>query len=252
MNSITNLNTISHETALTDVSPTCLNCQNCSIKDYCLTPESVGGQLSELKHSVKKRRIIHKGHLLFLAGQPRRNAYVIRKGSIKCYDLDPSGKERVGDFHLTGEVIGLEDLDTSTHHCFAVALEDSEICEIPLLPLQNLLLSRAALCRELLSLTTCRVRQQRHLTKLVSQSEATARVANFILGMAQRLRLRCPDQSRFRLSMARNDIASYLGIQMETVSRSIGNLQKQGLINVRSKQIELCKPEQLALKYAFH
>ncbi len=229
-----------------------LACRSCTASDRCLTPAIAGGDLSELRQSVKQHRMIHKGGLLFLAGQPRKYAHVVRSGSIKCYDLNINGKERVCDFHLAGEVIGMEDLDASVHGCFAVALEDSEICEIPLVQLRDLMLRRPSLCREMLSLTTRKVHQYRDLVTLISQSDATRRVASFILSMARRLRRGDDGRLRFRLSMARSDIASYLGIQMETVSRSITALQKAGLIRVRGKRIELCSPEQLTLKYGLH
>ena len=215
------------------------SCQYCGIGSLCLSEELVGGNLQGLKPVVQHRFQVERRDFLFRARARQNAIYVVKSGSLKTCDVDVDGDEQVLDFYLPGDVMGLEDLITGFHGANAVALEPSWICVVPLSRLGEDAVSDLSMIKEMYSVVCQMLTRQREITRQLGKTEATIRLAAFLVDISDRLRnRRLPDDS-FRLSMDRTDIASYLRTTLETVSRSFGVLQKQGLINVSAKLVTL-------------
>ena len=221
------------------------SCQFCGIGSLCLSEELVGGNLQGLKPVVQQRFQVKRRDFLFRARNRQNAIYVVKSGSLKTCDVDVDGDEQVLDFYLPGDVIGLEDLSAGHHGANAVALEPSWICVVPLVRLGSDSVGDLTMIKEMYSVVCQMLTRQREITRQLGKSEATARLAAFLLDISDRLRDRRLPDDRFKLSMDRTDIASYLRTTLETVSRSFGVLQKQGLIKVSAKSVLLCNRQGL-------
>jgi CRP/FNR family transcriptional regulator len=225
------------------------SCELCGIGRLCLSSQLVGGDLQDLKPVVRRRFCVPRGESLFVAGQQQHAVYVLRSGSFKSCDMDADGQEQVTEFFLPGDVLGLEDMESEEHNSYSLALENSWVCEIPLKQLQTRVFNSAPLCREVFSVLCGKVRHQRGMIRQLGKSDAMCRVSGFLLGLSERLRRRRLPYEQFRLTMDRGDIANYLGMKLETVSRSFSSLQKQQMISVHGKSIELLDRDSMASEY---
>lgn len=197
-----------------------------------------------LRQTVSRRRRLEAGEDLFLSGQPRRAVYVVRNGVLKSYEIDETGREQVVGFHWPGDVIGLDRLECRTHRGFAAALEPAAVCCIPVEAIHARLAENPRLWPDVLAAASGRIARSREMHRVLGQLSSTRRLLWFLLHAALP---RAPDseQLRLHLPMSRQDIASYLGMTLETVSRAFGALRRDGLIRVECRDITLIQPEGL-------
>lgn len=221
------------------------SCRTCSLFDLCFAQEVAEERRDELDRIIRRKRPLGRDVHLFHAGQQLKSVCVVRSGTIKTYQLSRDGDEIVTGFHLPGELIGLDALGGEQHPGFAVALEDSRYCEIPYRDFQKLLDTSPQLNQTLLKLLSADMAETRELLLTVGRLGARARVATFLLNLSRRLGRRGHDPGRFRLAMDRRDIANYLGLTIETVSRTLTGLQKEGALSVRGKLVCIEKTEAL-------
>jgi CRP/FNR family transcriptional regulator, anaerobic regulatory protein len=183
------------------------------------------------------RRRLRRGEALFHEGDACRSVYAVRSGTFKCVLTTVDAREQVSGFQFTGDLLGLDGLAHGRHASRAVALEDSEVVVLPhggfgggSTPDLHEILPRL-LGREL-------VRKQK-LAVLLSLLSAEQRVASFLLNLSRRMQARGYSATRFRLRMTRCEIGRYLGLNLETVSRTISSLQQRGMVSARGREIEL-------------
>jgi CRP/FNR family transcriptional regulator, anaerobic regulatory protein len=191
----------------------------------------------ELNRVLKRQQPVERNAHLFHGGQHLKSVTVVRSGSVKAYQLSQEGDEIVSGFYLPGEIIGLDGFANETHPGFAVALEDSRTCEIPFRDFMNMLNKSPKLNQVMLRLLSEEMTETRELLLVVGRLDARTRVALFLLSMSRRLARRNQDPDQFRLTMDRRDIANYLGLTIETVSRTMSALQREGTIEVRGKLV---------------
>ena len=222
--------------------PALQSCSDCGIGRLCLSSSLLGGDLQDLKPFIGQQFKLARRERLFDAHTPQKALYVIRAGSMKSSEIDADGDEQVLEFYLPGDVVGLEDLMTRHHRADAVALEETSICTVPLERFEDQSDGNGVF-REMFSVMCCKLSHQRQLIHQLGKADVTARLAAFLMHLSERLADRNLPSNRFRLSMGRTDIASHLRTTLETVSRSFGVLQRQGLIKVRGKHIEILDRE---------
>lgn len=222
------------------------NCANCSLRQLCL-PAGIGAEdVERLDRVVKRRKPVNRGEHLFRVGSPLARIYVAREGTFKTVACSEDGEEQVIGFHLPGELIGLDALGEGEHRCDAVALENARVCEVPLEDLQAIAAQVPGLQRQLLRVIgRSMARDQDHL-EMMSRRQANDRVMLFLHSLSQRLETLGRDGSAFSLPMTREDIGSYLGLVIETVSRSFTKLQDDGVIAVRGRQVRLLQRREMA------
>ncbi len=172
--------------------------------------------------------------------------YAIRSGSTKSYCLTTDGRERVRAFHLPGEVLGLEGFADGRHRCEVVALESVQYCRIPVEGLERLMETLPGLRREILRLLGRSLEDAQRLHADLGMTDARGRIARFLVDLSQRLECRGLSPTQFRLSMSRGDIAHHLGLTIETVSRVLGALQREGSLEVQARYIKLSNLPTLA------
>ena len=225
-------------------------CARCSLQELCL-PASIGDDdLHRLDAIVRTRRPLAPGDRLYRAGQPLTSLYVAREGAFKTVAGDAGGSSQVIGFHLPGELIGLDGLGTGTHAVDAEALTRAEVCEIPLAKLEEIARQLPGLQRQLMRVIGQGIgRDQAHL-EMLGRRQAPERIALFLHGLAERYRQLGRGTEALTLPMSREDLASYLGIVIETVSRTLSKLQDEGVISVHGRQIRIL--DQARLDSAAH
>lgn len=220
-------------------------CAQCSLQQLCL-PAGIGAKdLQQLDEIVRRRRPFARGDRLFRMGDALSSVFVARDGAFKTMTLTESGDEQILGFHLPGELIGLDALGASVHRCDAVALGDAQVCEVPFGELAQVAAKVPALQQQLLRVIGQSVgRDQDHLGLLVRR-QADERIALFLHGFGERLRNIGRSDSDFSLPMSREDIARFLGLALETVSRGFTRLQDDGIIEVRGRRVQIVRPRDL-------
>jgi CRP/FNR family transcriptional regulator, anaerobic regulatory protein len=225
-------------------------CGSCPISAVC--DDVPGGIPSALLESVLDHRQLEAGATLYMAGQKRCSVWVVSAGALKTCEVDVEGHEQVVGFHVTGDILGLERLEIPEHRGFALALEPTTVCRIPVTRLVARLSASPELWRDLLGLAGQQIARAREIHRILGQLQTGQRLAWFLLQAdgPRRNACACSGDSMIHLPMQRQDIASYLGMTLETVSRSFSALHKEGLIEVHGRTVRLLDPARLAARIA--
>jgi len=222
------------------------SCASCSLQQLCLPATVEGADLERLDRVIRARRPLRRGERLYRQGDAARALFVSREGAFKTVTGDAGGESQIIGLHLPGELIGLDGMGSGHHLCDAEALQPASVCELPMSQLEELLPQLPGLQRQLLRVMgRSRDQDQSHLELLVRR-QADGRMPLFLHSPRERSRLPGLDADRITLPMSREDIASYLGMVLETVSRSLGRLQDEGLIQVRGRQLRILDAHGLA------
>ncbi len=228
-------------------SPNKFKCNKCGQLSLCLPFALKANEAEQLEQIIEKSPPLKKGSYLFHQGEPFTSIFAVRAGSIKTYTVTNQGEEQVSGFYFPGDLIALNAIDTSHYPISAKVLETSTVCEVPYEQLDNLSDQIPELRRQLIRSMGKEIREEQQMMLLLSKKTAEERVATFLLKLSDRYKRRGYSPSVFRLSMSRNEIGNYLGLAVETVSRVFSRFQKQYLIGVEGKEIEVLNLEDLRL-----
>ncbi|GAB3344194.1 helix-turn-helix domain-containing protein [Marilutibacter aestuarii] len=222
------------------------SCANCSLQQLCL-PAGIGvDALARLEAIVRRPRTLRRGERLYRIGDPLGAVYVASSGAFKTASLSESGEEQVTGFHLPGELIGLDGLGEGAHRCEAVALVDSHVCEVPLERLTAVALQLPGLHEQLLRVIGRSMDRDHLHTDLLVRRQAHERLALFLLGLSERYAQIGQSAREFRLPMSREEVARYLGLALETVSRGLTRMQEDGVLAVHGRRVEVLDREALS------
>lgn len=221
------------------------HCDNCGLVSLCLPFSLNHNESEQLEKIIDKSLPLKKGSHLFHQGEPFTSLFAVRAGTIKTYTVTNEGEEQITGFYFPGELIGLNAIDTSYYPISAKVLETSTVCEIPYEDLDQLSDKVPQLRRQLIHAMGKEIREEQQMMLLLSKKTAEERVATFLLKLSDRYKRRGYSASIFRLSMSRNEIGNYLGLAVETVSRIFSRFQKQQLIKVEGKEIEVLSLDEL-------
>jgi len=224
-------------------------CGTCSLRELCLPFGISDEDLRRLESIVQRKRPIAKGQRLFTQGDPLSAIYAVRMGSVKSFTVSQEGAEQVTGFHFPGDLVGLDAIADEVHGCTVVALEGTSVCEIGFDEIDHLSDQVPGLKRQLMRLLSREIIQDQKLLLMLGKKTAEARLATLLISMPTRFELRGLSSQDFNLSMSRGDIANYLGLALETVSRLFARFQDDGLITVDGRSlhiIDLIRLHQLA------
>ncbi len=186
------------------------------------------------------RSWVQCGESLFRIGDRFTSLYAVRRGFFKSTAVLESGRrDQVTGFSMTGEILGIDGIGRERHTCNAIALEDSEVCAIAFAGLQDLAQTIPSLQRQVHTLMSREIERGHAVMLLLGSMNAEERLALFLLNLSQRFATRGCSPSTLNLCMKREEIGSYLGLTLETVSRTFSQFREQGLIDVRSKFIHI-------------
>jgi CRP/FNR family transcriptional regulator len=214
-------------------------CGNCNLRELCLPVGMSVEQMERLDAIVATRRTVVRGDALYRAGDPFASLYAVRTGFFKTCVSSEDGRDQVTGFQMGGELLGLDGIGSDRHTCDAIALEDANVCVIPYHQLEDLSRELSDLQRQFHRIMSREIVRDHGVMLLLGSMRAEERLAAFLLNLTQRLRARGFSGSSLILRMTREEIGSFLGLKLETVSRAFSRFQEEGLLEVRQRQIEI-------------
>ena len=214
-------------------------CASCSLVELCLPSALAEEELLMLDEAISKRKIMQKADEIFHQGNESRCIYAVRSGAVRTYTTAKNGDEQTLGFHLPGDLLGLDCLDNKIHSCYGVALTTSTICQIPIKDLHVLCIKMPGLQRQLLRVLGDEISKDYTMLLMLARCNDDQKLAIFFSNLSSRFGQRGFSTCEFELMMSRSDIANYLGLADETISRLIARFKDKKLIQVQRKNIKI-------------
>lgn len=231
-----------------DVAHIRSSCATCSLRELCLPVGLNEEEVETLGEVIVNKKKIQRGGYLHRTGTKFQALYAVKSGFLKTCVLEEDGRQQVTGFHMAGELLGLDAISADMHTCDAVALEDSEVCEIPFSKLEDISRTIPSLMHHFHKIMSREIVRDHGLMLLLGSMKAEERLASFLLNMSRRFAIRGYSETDFNLRMTREEIGSYLGLKLETVSRAFSKLQEDAIIAVNNKHVKILNLERLKLK----
>lgn len=219
------------------------DCKSCPAQRMCIGTDIASADVRSLPLIGQRR--LRRGHALFRAGDDFAFCYSVRSGMLKSSLPLSDGREQVTGFHFPGELLGPDGLASGRHPTTAVALEDCSVCTFPAALINDAATMKHDVRSHLWSLIAMELVRERDVVALLANGRAEQRVAAFLVAFARRLGARGYSEREFHLRMSRGDIGSYLGITLETVSRTLSAFAAAGWIEVQKKHIRILDRDRL-------
>ncbi|MNT15534.1 fumarate/nitrate reduction transcriptional regulator Fnr [Comamonas odontotermitis] len=220
-------------------------CSNCNLRELCMPVGLSPDQMDRIDEIVATRRKIKRGGALFRNGEAFTSLYAIRTGFFKTSVATEDGRDQVTGFQMAGEIIGLDGIVNDQHSCDAIALEDAEVCVMPYSKLEELSREVNALQHHVHKVMSREIVREHGVMLLLGSMRAEERLAAFVLNLVQRLHARGFSQSELILRMTREEIGSYLGLKLETVSRTFSKFAEDGIIEVKQRHVRILDTDKL-------
>jgi CRP/FNR family transcriptional regulator, anaerobic regulatory protein len=228
-----------------DVDHLKVSCKECTLRELCFPHGMNDAELANMEAVVDQPKPLHKNDFLYRDGDNSRAIYAVRSGCVKTMTESANGDEQIVGFHLPGELLGLDGFADGVHTCNALALETSSVCELPLNQLEDLCHVLPGLQKQMRRIMGKEVNSDHKLLLLLGKMTAEERLASFLLSLSSRMEERHWKDSEFNLSMPRQDIANYLGMAVETVSRLFATFQNEKIIDVDRRHITILDMQRL-------
>ena len=212
-------------------------CSNCNLRELCMPVGLNDEELRRVDELVATRKTIKRGSSLFHSGETFTSLYAIRTGFFKTCVTTQDGRDQVTGFQMAGEIIGLDGIVNDQHTCDAVALEDSEVCVMPFDRIEEIAREVNALQHHVHKIMSREIVREHGVMFSLGSMHAEERLAAFLLNLLQRLQARGFSNSELILRMTREEIGSYLGMKLETVSRIFSKLAEEKIIEVKQRNI---------------
>ena len=220
-------------------------CSNCNLRELCMPMGLSGSDLGKLDELVATRRKVKRGAALFSNGDPFSALYAIRTGFFKTCIATEDGRDQVTGFQMAGEIIGLDGIVNDQHTCDAVALEDAEVCVMPFDRLEEISREINVMQHHVHKIMSREIVREHGVMLLLGSMRAEERLAAFLLNLVQRLHARGFSQSELVLRMTREEIGSYLGLKLETVSRTFSKFADDGVVEVKQRYVRIVDTDAL-------
>lgn len=214
-------------------------CSNCNMRELCMPIELDAEELKRVDQLVTKRPFVKRGSALFRAGDSFTSLYAIRSGFFKTSVTSEDGHSQVTGFQMAGEILGLDGIATELHTCDAIALEDTEVCALPFDRIEEIAREVKALQHHVYKIMSREIVRENSVMLLLGNMRAEERLAAFLLNLMQRLHARGFSSSDVILRMTREEIGSYLGLTLETVSRTFSKFAEDNIITVNQRHIHI-------------
>ena len=220
-------------------------CSNCNLRELRMPRGLSENDLERLDDLVATRRKIKRGTTLFSNGDKFTSLYAIRTGFFKTCLASEDGRDQVTGFQMAGEIIGLDGIVNDQHSCDAIALEDAEVCVMPFDRIEEISREVTALQHHVHKIMSREIVREHGVMLLLGSMRAEERLAAFLLNLVQRLHSRGFSQSELVLRMTREEIGSYLGLKLETVSRTFSKFVDDGIVEVKQRHVKILNVEAL-------
>jgi CRP/FNR family transcriptional regulator len=209
----------------------------CPLAAACLSAATRDGTGAALCLVPARRRMVRRGMALYRAGDGFQDIFVVASGAFKSIVVDAEGNQHISAFPMAGDVLGLDGLAADRHRCDAIALEDSQVCALSFTELARRCRDDAGVQQLLYRTLAAEIARMEACFLLLGGMCAQERLANFLLDLSLRFAARGYASGEFNLRMTRQDIGCYLGMKLETVSRTLSRFQECGWVDVAQKRI---------------
>ena len=214
-------------------------CSGCNLRELCMPVGLNPQEIEQLDELVYTRKRVKRGDSLYRAGETFTALYAVRSGFFKTRVTFHDGRDQVTGFFMGGELLGMDGISRDQHTCDAVSLEDSEVCMIPYSRLEQVSRKVKSLQHHFHKMMSRELVRDSGVMLLLGTMRAEERLAAFLLNISQRLQSRGYSALEFNLRMTREEIGSYLGLKLETVSRLFSRFHNEGLIDVDQKYVRI-------------
>lgn len=214
-------------------------CSQCSLLELCLPKGLTNEELELFEQAVNPKKPLKKSEYLYRAGEEMTSLYTVKTGAFKANIDSADGQENIVGFFLPGELIGLDGIATGEYQCDIIALGDAHVCQLSYHEFQRISNQLPILREEILSVSSSNMTTAQKMLFFIGKRPVEERLAMFLIGLSQRYGARGLSDLRFQLSMSRHDIANYLGMAPETISRQFKKMQDQGLILINNREITI-------------
>jgi CRP/FNR family transcriptional regulator, anaerobic regulatory protein len=221
------------------ISAHATHCSTCMMGNVCLPTGMPSAEIKQLDDLVKERIRIPKGRRLFSKGQNLDALYALRLGSLKTQLEDVMGVVQVTGFYLPGEIMGLDGMLEGVHDSNAIALEDSEVCVVRLIDIDQVGMYVPSLQQQIRRLMSKEIARSHQALVALGSMRSEQRLASFLLNLSQRLRALGYSSTDFVMRMSREEIGNYLGLTIETISRLFSRFARDGVIKVNQREVKI-------------
>ncbi|TNG00374.1 MAG: fumarate/nitrate reduction transcriptional regulator Fnr [Gammaproteobacteria bacterium] len=216
-----------------------ISCRICRLSYLCVPHGLSKKELEQLDSVTKKKRKLEKNDFLYKDGEAVTSIYAVRSGSFKTITNNQGGEEQITGFQMPGHLLGLDGLGNNIHTCSTTALETSTVCEIPIDEFDRLCTGNKSLHRHTLRLMGKELYHESQMLLILGKMTGDERFATFLLELSNQHQERGLSAIEFNLTMQRRDIANYLGLSVEALSRLISKLQDRGILDVKHRNIKI-------------
>ncbi len=220
-------------------------CSNCNLRELCMPVGLNEAELRRIDELVAHRRSVKRGGTLFRNGEAFTSLFAVRTGFFKTSLTTEDGRDQVTRFQMAGEIIGLDGIVNEQHTCDSTALEDAEVCVMPFDRIEDISREVGALQKHVHRIMSREIVREHSVMLLLGGMRAEERLAAFLLNLVQRLQARGFSSQELILRMTREEIGSYLGMKLETVSRTFSRFAEEGLIEVKQRHIHILDDQAL-------
>jgi len=221
------------------------NCNHCHSAPHCLVRNLKENDLLDFNNLVKRRKPLLRGERLFQAGDHFHSLYIVHSGSVKTTIDSKDGEQQVTGFYFSGDLIGIDGFENGEHAYSVETLETSSFCEIPFSLFESTAKKIPELQLQLFRSISREIRREQELMLLLGRMNSKRKLASFLIAMSFQLQKKGYSTYDINLSMTRHDIANYLGLAIETVSRLLTQFQNEGTLDVMRKNILILNQRQL-------
>lgn len=213
------------------------SCANCGLKGICFAQGLHDSEMKALDELVDRSPCVLKGELLYSPGDPFTKLYAIRAGGVKVFSSSDTGEEVIHGFYLPGDIIGLESMAFECHQYSAVALDTTSVCGLPYHQLAALGSKIPNFNIQLFNLMSYEIVSSRQHARLLTQKSAEQRLAEFLWNMSQKFQSRGYEHLQFRLNVLHREVANFLNLTPETISRILGKFHQAKILTWKRKEV---------------
>lgn len=220
------------------------NCRHCIARHYCL-PQYLNDRNLSRYEALIRHKTLHRGDRLFQQGEAFRSLYVVHSGSFKAYMISDDGEHQITGFHFQGEILGLDGVGRGEQVYNVDALETASVCELPYHAFEKLMAQVPELHKEFIRAASRELAREKSRMMVLGKMHAERKLAEFFLDLERTLYAKGKPLGQFTLSMTRHDIANYLGLAVETVSRLLTRFQLAGIVTIQRRNVRIVDREKL-------
>ncbi len=213
-------------------------CASCALQTHCFTQRLDTEVLDVIEKSISTRRVA-RGTYAYRLCEPFNALYFIHQGFFKNVVLNEDGQEFITGFPMPGDVLGLDGCADGYYRSQSIALQDSTLCEISFETLNDLSFNYPPMQQILHRIMSREISRNQKSMLMLGNLPAEERLLAFLQELSQQFAMRGMSTNDFDLPMSRDDIAGYLGLKMETVSRAFTKLHTVGLIHVHRRRVRI-------------